>query len=129
MENENLQSGQPDVNQLQAQCDSLRQNLVNVLVLVVVLSCTFNTYLWRRVRDTHRDALAVESQVAPAVAEFQQVSGPRIRDFISRLGEYARTHPDFAPILTRHGVTLPGNPPAPTGAPGAPVPAPAPPKK
>jgi len=40
-----------------------------------------------------------------------------MNDFVSRIKEYGRTHPDFAPVLAKYGL----KPTAPAAAPVAPA--------
>ncbi len=46
------------------------------------------------------------------IAEYQKVSGPLMSDFIKKITEYGRTHPDFAPVLAKYGIRLTNAPPA-----------------
>ncbi len=48
---------QPNVNDAQAQYDELRHLIVSVLILVIVISGTFNIYLLRQWRSTRRVSL------------------------------------------------------------------------
>jgi hypothetical protein len=52
------------------------------------------------------------------VADYQRVSAPLMNDFVVKLTEYGRTHPDFAPILAKYNLK-------PTAATGVPAIAPA----
>lgn len=118
---------QPIVNDLQAQYDALRHLVVSLMILVVVMSGTLNIYLLRQWRTTKRDLTGIRPQATQMIAEYQKVSGPMMNDFIKKISEYGRTHPDFAPVLAKYGI----KPAAATGAvPAAPTSLPAaPPKK
>ena len=104
---------QPNANDLQAQCDALRHLVVSVLILVIVISGTFNIYLLRQWRTTSKDLAAIRPQAAQMIGEYQKVSGPLMTDFVKKITEYGRTHPDFAPILTKYNLKPAGS----TGAP------------
>lgn len=109
-------------NDLQAQCDALRHLITSILILVLVISGTLNIYLLRQWRTTSKDLASIRPQAAQMVAEYQQKSGPLMNDFINKITEYGRTHPDFAPILAKYNIKSV----AATGAPAAgPTPAPA----
>jgi hypothetical protein len=107
---ENLDSKisvQPDnihSNDFQTQLDGLRSLMVSVLILIVIISGTFNIYLLRQWRTTSKDLAAVRPQAAQIIAEYQQKSGPLMKDFVNKLTEYGRTHPDFAPILAKYQI-------------------------
>ena len=100
---------QPNASDLQTQYDDLRHLLVSLLILVVVISGTFNIYLLRQWRSMSRDLAAIRPQAAQMIAEYQKVSGPLMNDFIKKVTEYGRSHPDFAPILAKYGIK-PANP-------------------
>jgi hypothetical protein len=96
-----LQAGD---NDLQAQCDGLRHLVTSTLILVIVISGTFNIYLLRQWRTTSKDLAGIRPQAAQMVAEYQKVSGPLMNDFVTKITEYGRTHPDFAPILAKYNL-------------------------
>ena len=95
---------QPDANDLQAQYDALRHLVVSILILVIVVSGTLNIYFVRQWQGTRKDLAAIRPQAAQMIAEYQQKIGPIMNDFVNKLTEYGRTHPDFAPILTKHNL-------------------------
>jgi len=101
---ENKNSPQPNANDLQAKYDALRHLVVSMLILVVVISGTLNIYLLRQWRSTSKDLAAIRPQASQMIAEYQKVSGPLMNDFIKKITEYGRTHPDFAPILAKYGL-------------------------
>src|SRR5262245_62003926 len=98
-----------EADELREYVDSLRHTLVSALVLIVVISGTFNIYLWRQFRHT-RAELKVLSAQAPQIAA--ELSG--MQDFARKMADFGRTHPDFVPILTKYGLKPT---PAPTSAP------------
>jgi hypothetical protein len=109
-------SGQPDLSDLQAQHDALRHLVVSLLILVVVISGTLNIYLLRQWRSTSKDLNGIRPQALEMITEFQNVSGPRMQDFVKKITDYGRTHAEFAPILAKYGLkpATPTNPPAAT---------------
>ncbi len=108
-------SAQPDLAQLQAQYDSLRHLVVSLLVLLFVVSGTLNLYLLRQVKNARNDLGGIRPQVAQMVAEYKKVREPAMNDFLKKLTDYAKGHPDFVPVLAKYGV----RPNAATGAPSA----------
>ena len=103
---------QPNTNDLQAQCDALRHLIVSILILVIVISGTLGIYLLRQWQSSRKDLAAIRPQAAQMIAEYQKVSAPLMTDFVKKVTEYGRTHPDFAPILAKYGL----KPGGPTGA-------------
>jgi hypothetical protein len=101
---DNKASVQPVASDLQGQYEALRHLVVSILILVVVISGTFNIYLLRQWRSTSKDLAGIRPQAAQMIAEYQKVSGPLMTDFIKRITEFGRTHPDFAPVLAKYGL-------------------------
>jgi len=130
----NETAGPADLSRLEDQCRSLRQWLTWVLalvmavqVLLIVVSGTFTIYLLRLSRTTSKELAGFRPQATQMIAEYQKVSAPAMTDFLKKISDYGRTHPDFAPVLAKYGLK-PGDP---TGAAPAAATAPraVPPKK
>src|SRR5437867_2480250 len=118
---------QPDLNELQAQYEALRHLVVSILVLAVVVSGTLTIYLLRQYRFTHSELVQFRPGAVQMITEYQKIRGPVQDQFLYRLTEYGRTHPDFAPIMTKYGLkpATPSNAaPATASAPPAPASAP-----
>ena len=110
---ENTPTGQSELAELKSECASLRQMLGGLVLLVIVISGTFNIYLWRQFRVTRAELIALRPQVGQLVADYQRVTVPAITDFLKKLNEYERTHPDFTPIMVKYNL----KPAATNGAP------------
>jgi hypothetical protein len=117
---------QTGANDVQAQCDALQHLVVSILILVVVISGTLNVYFLRQWRTVSRDLAGIRPQAMQMIAEYQKVSAPLMTDFVKKVTEYGRTHPDFAPVLAKYNL----KPAAPASAtPTPPTSPPATPKK
>jgi hypothetical protein len=101
---DNQTPSQHNANDLQAQCDALRHLIVSILILVIVISGTLNIYLLRQWRTASKDLAVIRPQATQMIAEYQRVSAPLMTDFVKKITEYGRTHPDFAPILAKYGL-------------------------
>ena len=112
---------QPGVPELQDQIGALRHLVVSILILLVVISGTFTIYLLRQWRTVSKELTGFRPQATALVGDYQRVSAPVMTDFVRKVTEYGRTHPDYMPILAKYGL----KPGASTGA--APAPASAPP--
>ena len=106
---------QPETSDLQAQFDALRHLVMSLLILMVIISGTLNIYLLRQWRSASKDLKAIRPQATEMIKEFQNVSGPKMQEFVNKLTEYGRTHSDFAQILAKYGL----KPGAPTNVPPA----------
>jgi len=116
---------QPNSSDMQAQYDELRHLIMSVLILVIVISGTFNIYLLRQWRSTSRDLAVIRPQATQMIADYQKVTGPLINDFVKKITEYGRSHPDFAPVLAKYGIkptATTGAAPAASASPPAPAP-------
>jgi hypothetical protein len=119
---------QPIANDLQAQFDALRHLVVSLMILVLVISGTLNIYLLRQWRSASKDLAGIRPQATQMIAEYQQKSAPLMTDFVKKITEYGRTHPDFAPILAKYGLKPAGATGTTPAGPASQQPA-APPKK
>jgi hypothetical protein len=107
-----IQAGE---NDLQAQFDALRHLVTSTLILVIVVSGTFNIYLLRQWRTVSKELAQIRPQAAQIITDYQK-SGPMMDDFVNKITDYGRTHADFAPIMAKYNLR-------PAGATGA-LPAP-----
>jgi hypothetical protein len=112
---------QPVGNDLQAQFDALRHLVVSILILVIVISGTLNIYLLRQWRSASRDLAGIRPQAAKMIDDYQKMTLPMMTDFVKKITEYGRTHPDFAPVLAKYGLKPAGSAAA---APATPIPPP-----
>jgi hypothetical protein len=135
---ENKTPAQNEVTELREQVESLRHLVGSMLILLVVVSGTFNIYLLRQWKTSKNDLAVFKPQAANLIASYQKNEQPAVETFIKKMVEYGQTHPDFVLILNKYqikaappppGVASPV-PPVPGGAtPATGGPAPAPQKK
>ena len=93
----------PD-NDVRSDLEKIRQLLVSVLVLMFVISGTFNIYLARQVKSSRADVKGMTPQTQNMVADYQHRDGPAIERFITRMREFGQTHTDFVPILAKYNL-------------------------
>lgn len=118
------------------QLDSLRHMVTSIMVLVVIISGAFNIYLWRQVKYLRQDVSAYRPQAAGMVNEFERTIQPQMREFLVRVQEFGRAHPNdptFTAIMNKYSISNLQFSNAPAGgsarvapAPTQPAPAPAP---
>src|SRR5438552_1847128 len=106
---------QPDVNELQAQFEALRHLVISLLVLALVISGTLTIYLLRQWRFTHSE-LAPFRPVATQMINDYERRRPVMDQFLVRLADHGKTHPELIPLLNRYGLrsVSPTNVPIPT---------------
>ncbi len=100
---------------------SLRTQFLAILILLAVLGVSINLVLFKAFRVTHRQVQELDHIVNQNLSEFNANARPRISDFLSKIKEYSKTHPDINPMLANYSIQV-SNPPAPA-IPPAPTPA------
>ena len=97
MENSNPS---PEVNELQAQCQWLRKQVQITLILVIMVSGILTLFLQRQNKYAGADL----GGVRPMIEEYTKTQGPMMDDFVKRLMDYGKTHPDFTGIYKKYGL-------------------------
>jgi hypothetical protein len=110
---ENRTVDQMELQELRAECQSLRQVVSVLLILVLLVSGALDIYLLRQWKMARTELQRRGPQISQFVGEYNRASAPAIADFVKRLVEYEKTHPDFTYILLKYN--LKGN--SSTGAP------------
>jgi hypothetical protein len=113
---------QADLNELREEYEALRHLVVSILVLAVVVSGTLTIYLLRQYKSTHSELVQFRPGAVQMINDYQKLRGPMQEQFVHKLIEYGKTHPDFGPIVTKYGLTPATNaaPPATSTPPTAP---------
>jgi len=109
---------QPAENNLQAQFDGLRQTVHTMLLLLVIVSGTLTIFLVRQWRFAKTDLDTLRPQAAQIVNEYNRVSAPAMQEFVRKLTDYSKSHPDFAPIAAKYHLTDTPASPGATPSPG-----------
>lgn len=120
---DNQSPRQTEVNNVQAHFDALQHLVVSILILVVVISGTLNIYFLRQWRTVSKDLAAIRPQATKMIADYQKTSAPLMNDFVKKLTDYGRTHPDFAPLLAKYNLQTAAATGATAAPPASPVPA------
>jgi hypothetical protein len=118
---ENKTPAENEVTELRDQVESLRHLVGSMLILLVVVSGTFNIYLLRQWKTSKTDLAVFKPQAANLIASYQKNEQPAVENFIKKMVEYGQTHPDFAPILNKYQIKA-APPPAGAASPVPPVP-------
>ena len=84
---------------LRAEVQSLRAMLCGALLLMFIFTFCVNYFLSRQDKSLGMQ-LANDRQI---VGSFENGGGPaRAAEFLTKLNDYARSHPDFMPILQKY---------------------------
>jgi hypothetical protein len=101
---ENRSVDQTELQELRTECQTLRQIVSALLVLVLLVTGALDIYLLRQWRMARAELQRRGPQITQFVAEYNRVSAPAIADFVKRLVDFSKTHPDFGPILARYNI-------------------------
>ncbi len=108
-----------ELAELKEQCAHLRAQTHNLRIAQLIVALAVAGFFWVEARRNGQ-ALETMRPQAAQVADVTKKQTPAINDFVNRLAEFGRTHPDFVPVLTKYGIpttpapAVPGVPPAAT---------------
>ena len=91
----------PELADLREQCGALRRQLTMLLMAPVVLSFTFLGFLYVQNRRAARELESIRPE-ATKVTDASAKEDPVIKTFMTKLTDYGKTHPDFAPLIARY---------------------------
>ena len=92
---------------------TLRSLLSAAAMALLVLSFGINAYLYYQDRILRKDLDAAKKMAQ----EFETVRRPMVNTFITRLQDFARSHPDIKPILDKYGIRPAAAAPSPAPSP------------
>jgi hypothetical protein len=88
--------------ELRQRCCGL-QSQVNILIfLLLLISVTVSFYLYAQDRWTNRDLQAIKPLATQMMQNYMQKEKPQIEAFTQQLRDYAKSHPDFRPIIEKY---------------------------
>lgn len=104
-----------ELSELRSQCAELQAQTHTLKVVVLLVVVTLCLFFWREAGYNGFAAAQMQPQMLQATqyAEFlnkqnssyqKQMQG--IQGALAQLIEYAKTHPDYVPILTKYGVPV-----------------------
>jgi len=110
---------------LRQQCASLQRQVTTLLFALVILSGTLTVYLWRQARYARADLEVLKQPAAQIIQSFKQEK-PIMDDFLMKLSDFGKKHPDFAPILAKYRIQSSSIPVSTSAPPASTAPIPAP---
>lgn len=90
-----------EVSDLRTQCEQLQQLVSSLLLILIVVSGTLSIFLLRQWRFVHAELGGMRPAAAQLLTEHTNTLA-FTQDFLKKLAEYGRTHPDFAPITAKY---------------------------
>jgi hypothetical protein len=104
---------QTEVSQLREQCEALQRLVTSMLVLVAVLGCTFTIFMWRQWKITRDDLNSIRPGATQLIADYNKSTAPVIADFVKKLKDYDKAHPDFDWVAKKYSLSQTPAAPAP----------------
>jgi len=101
---ENKTTDSANLAELKDECACLRRQVTMLLAATVVGSLTLMAFIGLQALRANRDLKNIRLQV-DQVVETVKKQAPSVEAFTSKLTEYGRTHPDFAPMVAKYGLT------------------------
>lgn len=83
---------------------ALRTLIVGILLVVLLSSLSINVLLYKQYHEMSDSLRAKQAQVAQLEAAFNERQKPIIDSLVGALSVFAKTSPDFAPILAKYRV-------------------------
>src|SRR5881394_1752599 len=83
--------------------ESLTQFIISVLILVIVLSGTFNILLLRLWKNSKDDLAMARPDYENFMRAYQQNEANMVGTIVTKLQEFGSTNPDYVPILAKYG--------------------------
>jgi hypothetical protein len=110
--------------------EDVQKQLNILLIAVLILSGIFSAFLGLQWHYLRQDLKRLKPVAGPVIQRYNQEK-PTVDAFVAKVAEYARSHPDFAPIAKKYQLQNVTNVPAAAPLPAAPAanktaPAPAP---
>jgi hypothetical protein len=89
----------PSESSLQSELRSLRSQFTSLLIILLVFSGSLDVFILRQLMLIGRQS----KELNAIVADYEQGRRPIMENFTERLRDYAKSHREFVPILTKHG--------------------------
>jgi hypothetical protein len=100
-EPENRTPESSELVEVKQQCAALHRQVVILVMAIFVVSGTLTVYLGVQARRLGKNLDAIRPQ-ARQVMDASLREAPVINNFMVKLADYGRTHPDFAPIVAKY---------------------------
>lgn len=92
-----------EADDLKLHCAALQRQVNWLLLALLILSVTVCVFLWRQARYTQADLETIRQPASQIIQAFK-TEKPKMDAFVTALGDYGKTHPDFAPILNKYQI-------------------------
>ena len=98
-----------ELAELKEQCNQLRAQTQTLRIALLIVALAVAGFFWLEARRNSQALVTMRPQAAQ-IAEVTQKQLPAITNFLHQMSAFGRTHPDFAPVITKHQQLFPRNP-------------------
>jgi hypothetical protein len=95
---------QSELKNLQEQYASLQQLVSSLMLVLIVVSGTLGIFLLRQYRFAKSELDGLAPAATQLITDYTN-NYAMTQDFLKKLAEYGRTHPEFGPIMARYRLT------------------------
>jgi len=92
-------------SEVQSSIAELQRQITYLTLALLIASGTFCVYMWRQARIARADLTTFKVAAVQMLQSYQQEK-PRWDAFVAKVGEYGKTHPDFAPIIEKYKISV-----------------------
>jgi hypothetical protein len=114
---------QSEVSELRSQCAQLQQLVSSMLLILIVVSGTLSVFLLRQWRFVKAELDSAQPAALQMLTEHTN-NLAFTQDFLKKIAEYGRTHPEFNPITDKYHLkdflAKPGSAPVTSSLPSSP---------
>jgi hypothetical protein len=86
------------MTELQDELQALKRLVSVIVALLIMVSFSVDVYMMRQVTTVNRELAGAQN----VIDDFNKRVAPAASEFWTRLSEYGKSHPDFAPVLARY---------------------------
>jgi hypothetical protein len=95
---------QPESGDLHDRYDALQYLVTSMLGLLTLLAAVLAAFLWRQQSDKGFELGNFSVQATNFIAQYERGPGPAQQEFVRKITDYGRSHPDFLPVLAKYGL-------------------------
>jgi hypothetical protein len=86
------------LTELQGEVQALKRLVSMVVALLIMVTFSVDVYMMRQVTTVNRELASAQN----IIDDFNKRVAPAAGEFWTKLNEYGRSHPDFAPVLAKY---------------------------
>jgi hypothetical protein len=89
---------EPALAELQDEVQALKRLVSMIVFLLILVTFSVDVYMMRQVTTVNRELAGAQN----VIDDFNKRVAPAAGEFWTKLNEYGKSHPDFAPVLAKY---------------------------